>query len=111
MAQNTTSIVKIMAALDQVLDNVAWVDSDGRLDSLKNQLQSGKVESLDNLSRDALVGAYVALQIKRNDFEPLVETLDDESLAMRVKAMVFAEAKKSLDAASVDTDERKEKVA
>jgi hypothetical protein len=86
-----------MTALDQVLASVAWLGSDGKIDSLKGRLQNGTADSLDKLPRDALTGAYIALQIKCDNFEPAVEALNDDELAVRVKAMVFSEAKRILD--------------
>ncbi|MDR0319328.1 MAG: hypothetical protein LBH81_01155 [Rickettsiales bacterium] len=94
----TQNLVQIMTALDQVLASVAWLGADGKIDSLKGRLQNGGTDSLDKLPRDALTGAYIALQIKCDNFEPAVESLNDEELALRVKAMVFSEAKKILDA-------------
>jgi hypothetical protein len=90
-----------MTALDSVLEETAWMGNNGEIDNLKKQLQSvdGETASLDTLPRDALVGAYVSLQIKTDNFDISAESLSDGELALRVKALVFSEAKKMLDAA------------
>ncbi|MCL2629550.1 MAG: hypothetical protein FWD33_02570 [Alphaproteobacteria bacterium] len=95
----TQNLIQIMSALDNVMASTAWLGADGRIESLKDRLQEG-ADSLDKLPRDALTGAYIALQIKTDNFEVAVEGLSDEDLALRVKAMVFSEAKKIIDAQS-----------
>ena len=45
----------------------------------------------------SLVGAYVSLQIRTDNFDVAAEGLDTKTLALRVKEMVFAEAKKIID--------------
>ena len=49
-----------------------------------------------------MIGAYVSLQIRTDNFDVAAETLDTAALALRVKEMVFAEAKKIMDAGEVD---------
>lgn len=98
----TQNLVKIMTALDQILASTAWLGADGQIDNLKNQLSNGTADSLDCLPRDVLTGAYIALQIKCDNFEPTAESLTDADLALRVKAMLFSEAKKLLDANSAN---------
>ena len=58
--------------------------------------------SIEDLSRPALIGAYVSLQIRTDNFDVPAESLETADLALRVKEMVFAEAKKIMDAESTD---------
>ena len=55
--------------------------------------------SIEDLPRGSLVGAYVSLQIRTDNFEESAESMDTKTLALRVKELVFAEAKKIMDAA------------
>ena len=54
--------------------------------------------SIEDLPRTSLVGAYVSLQIRTDNFDVAAESLDTKELALRVKEMVFAEAKRIMDA-------------
>jgi hypothetical protein len=55
--------------------------------------------SIEDLARPSLVGAYVSLQIRTDNFEVSAESLETKALALHVKEMVFAEAKKIMDSA------------
>ena len=91
-----------MMALHKVLTTTVWVNSERQIVSLSDELQIGlnnAPRSIEDLARDALVGAYVSLQIRTDNFDVAAETLDTKALATRVKEMVFAEAKKMMDAA------------
>ena len=96
------SIKEIMIALNQVLTTTVWVNEDRQIISLADELKIGQnnaPRSIEDLSRPSLVGAYVSLQIRTDNFDVPAETMETRDLALRVKEMVFAEAKKIMDAA------------
>ncbi len=95
------NIKEIMIALNQVLTTTVWVNEDRQIVSLADELKIGQnnaPRSIEDLSRPSLVGAYVSLQIRTDNFDVTAETMDTRDLALRVKEMVFAEAKKLMDA-------------
>lgn len=95
------SIKEIMIALNKVLATTVWVNADRQIMSLADELHigaNGAPRSIEDLARPSLVGAYVSLQIRTDNFDVSAETLDTKTLALRVKEMVFAEAKKIMDA-------------
>ena len=99
MSQN---IKEIMIALNQVLTTTVWVNEDRQIVSLADELKIGKnntPRSIEDLARTSLVGAYVSLQIRTDNFDISAESMDTKTLALRVKEMVFAEAKKIMDSA------------
>ncbi len=99
MAKN---IKEIMIALNQVLTTTVWVNEDRQIISLSDELKIGynnAPRSIEDLPRTSLVGAYVSLQIRTDNFDVPAEGLDTKTLAQRVKEMVFSEAKKIIDAA------------
>lgn len=103
------NIKEIMIALNQVLTTTVWVNEDRQIISLRDELQIGKnnaPRSIEDLNRTSLVGAYVSLQIRTDNFDIAAESLDTKTLALRVKEMVFAEAKKIMDAGKVETIDR-----
>lgn len=96
------NIKEIMIALNQVLTTTVWVNEDRQIVSLADELKIGKnnaPRSIEDLSRPSLVGAYVSLQIRTDNFDVTAESMDTRDLALRVKEMVFTEAKKVMDAA------------
>ena len=96
MARN---IREIMGALDKVLNATVWVNSDRQIVSLSDELSvgtNGNVRSIEDLARASLIGAYVSLQIRSDNFEVAAESLETMDLAAAVKKMVFSEAKKLL---------------
>lgn len=100
------NIKDIMIALDQVLTTTVWVNQDRQIVSLSDELHIGNnnaPRSIEDLSRASLVGAYISLQIRTDNFDTAAETLDTKDLALHVKSMVFAEAKKILDAGDITT--------
>ncbi len=104
----STNIKEIMIALDKVLKTTVWVNADRQIVSLSDELHIGKnnaPRSIEDLSRAALIGAYVSLQIRTDNFDVAAESLDTPKLALRVKEMVFAEAKKVMDAGETDKGE------
>lgn len=106
MAKN---IKEIMIALNQVLTTTVWVNAERQIVSLADELQIGRdnaPRSIEDLSRPSLVGAYVSLQIRTDNFDVAAESLETRDLALRVKAMVFAEAKKIMDAGEATTVDR-----
>ncbi|MBD5391612.1 hypothetical protein HDR66_02285 [bacterium] len=106
MAKN---IKEIMIALNQVLTTTVWVNESRQIISLADELQIGSnnaPRSIEDLPRPSLVGAYVSLQIRTDNFDVAAETMDTKTLALRVKELVFAEAKKIIDAADVTTSDR-----
>lgn len=99
------NIKEIMIALNQVLSTTVWVNEDRQIISLRDELEIGKnntPRSIEDLARPSLVGAYVSLQIRTDNFDIAAESMDTKTLALRVKEMVFAEAKKIMDAADSD---------
>lgn len=95
------NIKEIMIALNQVLTTTVWVNEDRQIISLADELHIGRnnaPRSIEDLPRPSLVGAYVSLQIRTDNFDIAAESLDTKTLAQRVKDMVFAEAKKIMDA-------------
>ena len=98
------NIKEIMIALNQVLTTTVWVNADRQIVSLSDELHIGKnnaPRSIEDLSRSSLIGAYVSLQIRTDNFDVAAETLETPVLALKVKEMVFAEAKKIMDAGEV----------
>ncbi|MBR2412858.1 MAG: hypothetical protein IKB10_04335 [Alphaproteobacteria bacterium] len=96
------NIKEIMIALNQVLTTTVWVNEDRQIISLADELKIGHnnaPRSIEDLARTSLVGAYVSLQIRTDNFETAAESMDTKTLALRVKEMVFAEAKKIMDSA------------
>lgn len=95
------NIKEIMIALNKVLTTTVWVNEDRQIISLSDELQIGQnnaPRSIEDLPRASLVGAYVSLQIRTDNFDTAAESLDTKALALRVKEMVFSEAKKIMDA-------------
>ena len=95
------NIKQIMIALDQVLNTTVWVNQDRQIISLSDELHIGHnnaPRSIEDLPRASLVGAYVSLQIRTDNFDVAAETLETHDLALKVKEMVFSEAKKIMDA-------------
>lgn len=93
---------EIMIALNQVLTTTVWVNEDRQIISLADELRIGHnnaPRSIEDLPRTSLVGAYVSLQIRTDNFDIAAETMETKTLALRVKEMVFAEAKKIMDSA------------
>ena len=94
-----------MIALNKVLTTTVWVNEDRQIISLADELKIGMgnaPRSIEDLPRASLVGAYVSLQIRTDNFEVAAESMDTKTLALRVKGMVFAEAKKIMDAADIE---------
>ena len=101
------NIKEIMIALHKVLSTTVWVNADRQIISLSDELQIGhnnSPRSIEDLPRTSLVGAYVSLQIRTDNFDVAAESLETKDLALRVKSMVFAEAKKLLDAGDVSSE-------
>ena len=97
------NIKEIMIALHKVLSTTVWVTGDRQIISLSDELQIGQnnsPRSIEDLPRTSLIGAYVSLQIRTDNFDVAAESLETKELALRVKEMVFAEAKRILDAES-----------
>lgn len=106
MAKN---IKEIMIALNQVLTTTVWVNEARQIISLADELKIGQnnaPRSIEDLARPSLVGAYVSLQIRTDNFDVAAESLDTKTLSLRVKEMVFAEAKKIMDAESDKSADR-----
>ncbi len=94
------NIKQIMIALDQVLNTTVWVNQDRQIISLSDELHIGNnnaPRSIEDLPRASLIGAYVSLQIRTDNFDVAAETLETHDLALKVKEMVFSEAKKIMD--------------
>lgn len=94
------NIKEIMIALNKVLTTTVWVNEDRQIISLADELKIGHnnaPRSIEDLPRTSLVGAYVSLQIRTDNFDVAAETLETHDLALRVKEMVFAEAKRVMD--------------
>lgn len=105
MAKN---IKEIMIALNKVLTTTVWVNDQRQIISLSDELQIGfnnAPRSIEDLPRTSLVGAYVSLQIRTDNFDVSAESLDTKTLAKHVKDMVFAEAKKIMDATDNASEE------
>ena len=67
------NIKEIMIALDKVLTTTVWVNADRQIVSLSDELHIGKnnaPRSIEDLSRAALIGAYVSLQIRTDNLLP-----------------------------------------
>ena len=102
MARN---VKEIMGALDKILNATVWVNGDRQIVSLADELSigtNGNVRSIEDLPRADLIGAYVSLQIRGDNFDVPAESLETLDLADAVKQMVFAEAKKVLSAGEED---------
>lgn len=100
------NIKEIMIALNKVLTTTVWVNEDRQIISLADELKIGlgnTPRSIEDLPRTSLIGAYVSLQIRTDNFDVAAESMDTKTLALRVKSMVFAEAKKIMD--SVESQE------
>ena len=97
------NIKEIMIALNQVLTTTVWVNEDRQIISLADELKIGHnnaPRSIEDLPRASLVGAYVSLQIRTDNFDAAAESREAKAGELRVKERVFAEAKKAMD--SVD---------
>jgi hypothetical protein len=108
------NIKEIMVALNSVLTTTVWVNEDRQIVSLADELHIGQnnaPRSIEDLPRASLVGAYVSLQIRTDNFDVAAESLDTKALALRVKEMVFAEAKKTMDSAKSANCEKIAKAA
>lgn len=108
------NIKEIMIALNKVLTTTVWVNEDRQIISLSDELQIGRnnaPRSIEDLPRTSLVGAYVSLQIRTDNFDIAAESMDTKKLALRVKEMVFAEAKKIMDADQGDASQKIAKAA
>ena len=108
------NIKEIMIALDKVLTTTVWVNADRQIVSLSDELHIGKnnaPRSIEDLSRAALIGAYVSLQIRTDNFDVAAESLETSDLAQRVKEMVFSEAKKIMDADDAESKSANRKAA
>lgn len=104
------NIKEIMTTLNEVLTTTVWVNSERQIVSLADELYIGKnntPRSIEDLSRSALIGAYVSLQIRTDNFEVSAESLETKDLALRVKGMVFAEAKNVMGSAENKTNVQK----
>lgn len=100
------NIKEIMVALNKVLTTTVWVNEDRQIVSLADELHIGQnnaPRSIEDLARSSLIGAYVSLQIRTDNFDIAAESLDTKTLALRVKEMVFSEAKKVMETADVTT--------
>ena len=98
MARN---IRDIMGALDKILSSTVWVNSERQIVSLADELsvsENGHVRTIEDLSRPSLIGAFVSLQIRSDNFDTNCDSMETSELAAAVKNMVFAEAKKILSA-------------
>lgn len=100
------NIKSIMIALNNILTNTVWVNDKREIVSLSDKLQSG-IPCIEELDKGSLIGAYVSLQIRTDNFDISADTLTQEELAKRVKEMIFSEAKKLMD----EEQERETKVA
>lgn len=106
MAKN---IKEIMVALNQVLTTCVWVNADRQIVSLADELHIGAnnaPRSIEDLARSSLIGAYVSLQIRTDNFDVAAESLETKDLALRVKEMVFAEAKKVMEMGEITSNEK-----
>lgn len=106
MAKN---IKEIMVALNKVLTTTVWVNEDRQIVSLSDELHIGQnnaPRSIEDLPRTSLTGAYVSLQIRTDNFDVAAESLGTKDLALRVKEMVFSEAKKAMDVSEVKTSDK-----
>ncbi|MBR3511166.1 MAG: hypothetical protein IKN73_03840 [Alphaproteobacteria bacterium] len=104
------NIKEIMIALNKVLTTTVWVNADRQIVSLSDELHIGNnnmPRSIEDLSRASLIGAYVSLQIRTDNFDVAAESLETPDLALKVKEMVFAEAKKVMDSGEVIEATRK----
>lgn len=103
------NIKEIMVALNKVLTTTVWVNGDRQIISLSDELHIGQnnaPRSIEDLPRASLVGAYVSLQIRTDNFDIAAESLETKDLSLRVKEMVFAEAKKLMESVEVKTVEK-----
>jgi hypothetical protein len=108
------NIKEIMVALNKVLTTTVWVNEDRQIVSLSDELHIGRnnvPRSIEDLARASLIGAYVSLQIRTDNFDVAAESLDTKILALRVKEMVFSEAKKAMDSAEATSAEKIAKAA
>lgn len=103
------NIKEIMVALNKVLTLTVWVNEDRQIVSLADELHIGQnnaPRSIEDLPRASLIGAYVSLQIRTDNFDVAAESLETKTLALRVKEMVFAEAKKTMESSEVNSSEK-----
>jgi len=88
MAQTLSEIMK---RLDIVLKKIVWVNPNRDIVSLHDELKigEGSIKSIEDLPRESLIGAYVAIQVYLDDFSIAAETLETKDLARIVKEQVF----------------------
>ena len=85
------NIKEIMIALNQVLTTTVWVNEDRQIISLADELKIGQnnaPRSIEDLARTSLVGAYVSLQIRTDNFETAAESMDTKTLVFWEKQKI-----------------------
>ena len=92
----------MMTIIDSVLEETIWVERGGGAISLKEAIaraiKNGAEGGLDSLSRDELVGAYTAFQIRRQSFGENTKDMTNAKIAERVKAFIFEAAHEQMTA-------------
>jgi hypothetical protein len=83
----------LMSVIDGVLEEIVWVGKNGAAISLKEAIAANMrgVDSagIGSLSRDDLIGAYTAFQIRRQSFSESTRDMKDSEIAGRIKSFVF----------------------
>lgn len=87
----------IMAIIDGILENTIWLDKMGQNISLKEALSKNAGGSVNNLSRDDLLGAHTSFQIRRQTFAENAHNMDDKQIADRIKLFIFEEAHEQME--------------
>ncbi|MDR0367448.1 MAG: hypothetical protein LBH41_02630 [Rickettsiales bacterium] len=92
----------LMTIIDSVIEDVVWVEKGGAAISLKEaiarSIHGGAGGTLDALSRDELIGAYTAFQIRRQSFGENTKAMSDSQIADRVKVFIFDAAREQMSA-------------
>lgn len=97
---NSKSMEVLMATIDQVLEEIVWVNRNSEVVNLK-QILSTKTECkttgcIESLPYEDLVGAYTCLQIRNEMFDDNITNQDSKEIATKIKSIIFTEARNKL---------------
>ncbi|MDR1477216.1 MAG: hypothetical protein LBI17_03770 [Rickettsiales bacterium] len=90
----------LMSVIDGVLEEIVWVGKSGAAISLKEAIAANMkgADSADigSLSRDDLIGAYTAFQIRRQSFSESTRDMADSEIAAKIKSFVFDDTRERM---------------
>ncbi|MCL2439104.1 MAG: hypothetical protein FWD15_01175 [Alphaproteobacteria bacterium] len=110
----------LMTVIDDILGDIMWAERNGMLISLKEaiarSIAGGSNGNIEALSRDELIGAYTAFQIRKQQFTNNTKEMTNAKIAECLKLFIFDTAREQMaaleESVSVDSAiEKKFKVA